>query len=260
VLAAIPLGARIAALAPAAAVVHGRRALAMALLGSVALHLSALLGFRGPPEGESVASQSPVLTVRMIAAPALAVQPPPNDARPVQDSAPMPAPAPRELPQPSQPPRLATAPVPSAVVGPALPAEPAASPVPTVATAAAAPVPPAQPAPASLPAAPAYRGSAGLDVPPQPLNDIQPEYPATAGQQVGRVVLRVLIDEQGHVDNVAVVRAFPRGYFEAAAIEAFAKAQFSPGTSLGAPVKSQMMVEVDFTPFNRGATVSGRGY
>ena len=62
------------------------------------------------------------------------------------------------------------------------------------------------------------------------------------------------------VDDVAVVRAEPKGVFEQAALEAFRAARFSPGMVLGTPVKSQITVEVEFMPINRGARVSGRTY
>jgi len=121
---------------------------------------------------------------------------------------------------------------------------------------------PAQPqhAVAALPAALDYLGGARLDPGPQPIGDIEPEYPDSGFMREGTVVLRVLIDEAGHVDNVAVVRATPRGAFEDAAIEAFGKALFSPGRAAGVPVKSQITVEVHFAPINRGARISGRGY
>ena len=108
--------------------------------------------------------------------------------------------------------------------------------------------------------APSYFTAGTLDPGPKPLGDINPDYPARAGQQQGLVVLRLLINEQGVVDNVAVVRATPAGYFEESALDAFGKAQFSPGKLLGVAVKSQLTVEVEFMPINRGATVSGRAY
>ena len=114
--------------------------------------------------------------------------------------------------------------------------------------------------PGGLPPAPSYRATGTLDPGPKPLSDINPDYPARAGQQQGIVVLRLLINEQGVVDNVAVVRAAPAGYFEESALEAFGKALFSPGKLLGLAVKSQITVEVEFMPINRGATVSGRTY
>ena len=114
--------------------------------------------------------------------------------------------------------------------------------------------------PGDLPPAPSYASASKLDLGPKPLSDINPDYPARAGQQQGLVVLRLLINEQGVVDNVAVVRSAPTGYFEESALEAFGKALFSPGKFLGVSVKSQITVEVEFTPINRGATVSGRTY
>lgn len=112
----------------------------------------------------------------------------------------------------------------------------------------------------SVSPAPNYMDSGKLDPPPLPLHDIEPEYPASLGLQEGVVVLRLLINEQGDVDNVAVVRAFPPELFNASAIAAFGSAKFSPGRWLGMPVKSQVTVEVQFTPLNRGSDVSGRSY
>jgi TonB family protein len=119
---------------------------------------------------------------------------------------------------------------------------------------------PATPTPPSLPPAPDYRGASGLDPPPVPLGDIEPVYPDAAGQQEGVVVIRLLINEQGGVDEVGIVRATPQGLFEASAVQAFGQARFSPGRWLGVPVKCQLTIEVHFAPINRGAAVSGRSY
>ena len=118
----------------------------------------------------------------------------------------------------------------------------------------------ALPATPALPPAPAYLPGSSLDLGPQPIGEIEPEYPDAANLQEGRVVVRVLISETGSVDNVAVVRSAPAGLFEQAALEAFGKAQFSPGRAGGTPVKSQITVEVHFLPINRGSRISGRGY
>ena len=112
---------------------------------------------------------------------------------------------------------------------------------------------------AALPAAPEYSLGIRLDPGPRPLDDIEPEYPDPYLRE-GTVVLRLLISETGHVDNVAVVRSEPRGVFEQAALDAFAKARFAPGLAAGTPVKSQITVEVHFVPVNRGGRVSGRTY
>jgi periplasmic protein TonB len=188
------------------------------------------------------------------------------------------APAATEATDPSKlPPASASLPATSAIsLGAALPvpasqARPSPAPVATAVTQApvlkaalalpAAPPSPLPVAPSSeLPAAPQYRAAGSLDPGPKPLSDINPDYPTRAGQQQGIVVLRLLINEQGLVDNVAVVRAAPAGYFEESALEAFGKALFSPGKLLGVAVKSQITIEVEFMPINRGATVSGRTY
>ena len=71
---------------------------------------------------------------------------------------------------------------------------------------------------------------------------------------------RLLINEFGVVDQAAVVRSVPKGLFEKSALEAFAAARFSPGMLMGLPVKSQVTIEVEFAPFNRGANVTDRTY
>ena len=112
----------------------------------------------------------------------------------------------------------------------------------------------------TLPPAPDYALAGGLNPGPQPLDEIEPDYPDPIYLREGTVVLRLLIGDTGHVDNVAVVRSEPPGVFETAALEAFGKARFSPGMLGGLPVKSQITVEVHFMPINRGARVSGRTY
>ena len=119
---------------------------------------------------------------------------------------------------------------------------------------------PVRDAPPSLPPAPDYLAAGRLDPGPIPLEEIEPAYPEAAGLTRGIVVLRLLINERGQVDDVAVVRAAPRGLFEGSALAAFGDAKFSPGMMLGVPVKSQVTIEVEFTPINRGATVSGSSY
>jgi len=126
----------------------------------------------------------------------------------------------------------------------------------------AAPLAPDAPAtrPAGLPPAPAYLASGKLEPGPRPLHDIEPVYPDDGNLRQGLVVLRLLINESGEVDNAAVVRAIPQGVFETSAIAAFSAARFSPGKLLGVAVKSQITIEVEFMPINRGARVSGRAY
>ena len=106
--------------------------------------------------------------------------------------------------------------------------------------------------------APRYYEPSELDRRPVPLHSIEPESPAEAGAREGTVVLRILINEEGGVDDVVALEAQPPDLFEKAAIAAFMAARFSPGMLDDAPVKTQLLVEVEFRNPGRGA--SGRGY
>lgn len=119
---------------------------------------------------------------------------------------------------------------------------------------------PVAPASTSLAAAPEYALGINLDPGPRPLDEIDPDYPDPVRLRSGTVVLRLLISDTGHVDEVGVVRADPPGVFEQAAIDAFSKVRFAPGMAGGRPVKSQIRIEVEFMPINRGARTSGRSY
>jgi protein TonB len=84
---------------------------------------------------------------------------------------------------------------------------------------------------------------------------VEPQYPVEAGGVQGTVVLRVLVNETGIADAVEVVRASPEGFFEQAAKDAFLNARFVPGEKRGVPVKSQLLIEVSFSTYNKGAAV-----
>lgn len=216
----------------------------LALLVSVLLHGMAALAWR---EQASVGTPPTVLQVHWLrvspTVPEPAPEPPRESPPQVVSSAIRSSPGARRL-------AAQRAPAERSVVAP-LAAAPAPAPAPELAQAASAPV--------GLPPAPDYLPVATLSPRPEPLNDISPHYPDTADRQQGRVVLRLLINEAGTVDNVGVVQAFPPQLFEQEAIAAFSKAVFSPGMLAGKPVKSQWVVEVEFTPFNRGG-VSGQSY
>ncbi|NJR71860.1 MAG: energy transducer TonB [Gammaproteobacteria bacterium] len=94
-----------------------------------------------------------------------------------------------------------------------------------------------------------YQLTSSLHKSPQPLTEIEPVYPERAGRMQGTVTLRLFISETGNVDKAIVLNAFPMGFFEESAIEAFSKTQFLPGRVLGVPVKSQMTIEVAFSSF-----------
>ena len=236
---------------------------------SVALHLASVLPIRIGPGSVPVPSAGQPMLTRMIyvepenTASASAL---PAATVPAPEAALAATPAPthtddrvRTTQRPAEnqrPPSAAKVAVPQEQHPEAKTAE-AAPPPAAPKPAAVEPAPPAVPA---LPPAPAYASAATLNPPPRPLTDIDPDYPKAAGLRQGTVVLRLLIDEAGHVDNVAVVRSSPKGLFEESALSAFGKAAFSPGMLLGVAVKSQWTVEVEFTPVNRGASVAGRDY
>lgn len=104
----------------------------------------------------------------------------------------------------------------------------------------------------------AYLSVKELQRSPRPIGEIDPVYPPEAGGVQGTVVLRIFINESGSVDDVAVERAIPEGFFESAAKSAFMSARFVPGEKLGTPVKSQLLIEVNFATYNKGAAVEAQ--
>lgn len=138
------------------------------------------------------------------------------------------------------------------------PPEPAqaASALPAAAPAQAAPPPPS-PLPAidiPLVEDPTYYTAKQVDAHPAATKPIRPEFPdalAEAGVE-GFVTLRLLIDDAGVVREISVVEAQPPETFEAAAMDAFRSARFSPAQRNGRPVKSEVLIKVTFELVNRG--------
>jgi len=115
---------------------------------------------------------------------------------------------------------------------------------------------PAEPAPApgagiALPSSrdPTYYPAKQLDVYPQPLEPIKLNYPAGAAAQRlnGNLLLLLLIDEFGVVNDASVVEARPEGYFEEAALSVFRALRFSPAQKLGHPVKSRVLLQLSYS-------------
>jgi protein TonB len=234
------------------------------VLAVIAVHGLLLYPWRLDWRRGALVVAAPAMQVRVLAVEAkpaqpepVAVPPPPAKAEPARSSdAIQRTQAPAEL-KAAPTPAAKAPPKPSAVetslpVKQAVANEPPAPP-------AVAPPEPAVKAPPRLPPAPEYQMAGRLDPGPRPLSDVVPVYPPEAGQLRGTVVLRLLINEDGKVDNVGVVRSSPEGIFEASAVEAFSAARFSPGAVLGVPVKSQLTIEVAFTPLQR-SDVSSRKY
>lgn len=93
---------------------------------------------------------------------------------------------------------------------------------------------------------PYYHTARELDQRAAPKTKIKPPYPEAAGNLEGYVILRLLINEAGKVDETVVVRSEPGGIFDSTARDAFGNALFTPGIKNGIPVKSQMMIEVRY--------------
>ncbi len=96
-----------------------------------------------------------------------------------------------------------------------------------------------------------YYSSREVDVRAEPVNDIPLIYPQFAYQQriKGVVLLRILINERGTVDDVGVIDSAPKGMFEEAALNAAQALKFSPAILRQRPVKSLKVVEVEFDPY-----------
>lgn len=95
---------------------------------------------------------------------------------------------------------------------------------------------------------PTYYPAKQLDVYPQPLTPIKLNYPDTAAAQRidGRLLLLLLIDEFGVVNEVSVVEAQPEGRFEEAALSVFRATRFFPAQKQGHPVKSRVLLQVNY--------------
>jgi periplasmic protein TonB len=205
------------------------RRLAIGLAVSIALH-GALLAIDGrtPGNPHGTARGSKAVAARVMRAPS-------------------PAPAPQVAPQ--------VAPVPAPAPAPTPKPAPQTRPAPALAPSAADPLPPPSPAAApnaSPPEAVAlgsyYFRSSELDVRAQPLGAIDPEYPSSAGLAEGYLVLQLLINERGTVDEVVILVSDPEGVFDESARKAFGDARFEPAERNGIPVKSEMVVEVKYQP------------
>jgi protein TonB len=236
------------------------RGLVAALAASLAVHLGAVtLHWQGARAGAPPPARASTLVARLIEGPG-------GEAQPSSPVAPSPAPA-EPTPAPPAAPEPATVPDP-VIARPAAALQAAAS----APLAAALPEParPSEPVRPSEPARPSeplptLRGAgevqaSGLDRGPQPLDEIEPVFPAAAGTRGGTVTLRLLITEKGSVESITVVRASTPGLFDEAALTAFGKARFAPALRGGLPVRSEVIYDVDFAPLGKGTESSGRTY
>jgi len=95
-------------------------------------------------------------------------------------------------------------------------------------------------------AGPRYIPVEELDERPLIRSSVEPVFPAHAQVASGRVLLRLLISEAGAVDQAVALSSAPPGVFDAAAVEAFAPARFTPGRKAGVAVRSALTLELRF--------------
>ena len=90
-----------------------------------------------------------------------------------------------------------------------------------------------------------------VDVRAELVNEVDLVYPVKAYEMRihGRVIVRILIGEDGAVDNVSVLEATPPGIFEEAALAAAQALQFRPAQKYGRNVRSQKTIEITFDPY-----------
>jgi TonB family protein len=165
--------------------------------------------------------------------------------------------APASVP-PVQPTTLAAAPA-QVSMAPTLPVvTPTAAPVPAMAV-------PAVPTPVSnVPLANGFGTSVRegdlvdlteVDVTPQTLVETKVTLPSALARTPlsGYVILNVLVNEKGGVDDVTVLREFspPTPGVDKACIDAVKKNRYKPAMKDGKPVKTWMTVKMTFTPATR---------
>ena len=104
---------------------------------------------------------------------------------------------------------------------------------------------------------PTYYPAKQLDVYPRPLSQIRLDYPASAitAKVDGRLMVLLLIDEFGTVNEATVVESRPEGFFEEAALEVLRAARFTAAEKQGRPVKSRVLLQVNYSYGNSAATL-----
>ena len=87
-----------------------------------------------------------------------------------------------------------------------------------------------------------------VDKIPQALHKVEPLYPQRARKQgvCGKVVLRFLVETDGHVSRPSVLEASPAGYFEQSALDAIRHWRFKPGLYRGRAVATWVVLPVQF--------------
>jgi protein TonB len=104
---------------------------------------------------------------------------------------------------------------------------------------------------------PTYYPARQLDVYPRPVMQIALAYPESAANAKvdGRLLVLLLVDESGVVNDASVVEAEPAGYFEEAALAVLRHVQFAPAQKAGRTVKSRVLLQLKYSYGERAGTV-----
>lgn len=111
----------------------------------------------------------------------------------------------------------------------------------------------ANPISVPLPPVPRYFETREVDVPAQVMNDVLLQYPPDAYKQTisGEVKLRLFINQDGGVDEVAIIAAEPKEIFDASAVAAAKQLRYSPALKDGVPVRTTKTIAITFDPTTR---------
>jgi len=204
---------------------------------------------------QEVAAREGELRERIATQLELPAQPPAQEpTSPTVAQAPLPAP-PVAVPTPAPTPRATVAPTPAPTPPPTpMPTEePAVLPTPTTPPPTQAPtIAPTRP-PIAAPIAVVREGDLvdNPDLPPQPVSTVKATYPPLALQRRvgGTVILRALVDENGVVQQVEVLRGVkPDLGIDNAAVAALRGWRFRPATKDGVRVKAWYTTSMPFQP------------
>jgi protein TonB len=88
-----------------------------------------------------------------------------------------------------------------------------------------------------------------LDAPLTTLVRIPPVYPIRARRRgvEGWVKVAFVVDEQGHVSDITILKAEPQGFFERSVRQCVAGWRFKPGTIEGMPVRTKAETTIRYT-------------
>lgn len=94
-----------------------------------------------------------------------------------------------------------------------------------------------------------YYNQGDVDQAPVPVFKMKPFYPYRARRLgiTGKVKIRFVVDEYGHVSQVKIIGADPPGIFEDSVLKALPSWRFSPGKIAEHPVATLVVTTIEFT-------------